>query len=241
MSISDGVLANATNFNAAFASKTSANTLSEEQTLEKSIVLKEISTPSNPSAGYLKVYAKNDGNVYKKTSAGQESLLGGGGGGGGSLQWVEAALAPVSSLQSNFLCYEFEDANDHYLYTAIRVPSGYTAGQQIKLRITAFAGGSSNTFLMQTLSTLIRTGTDAISSTTNQRTSTNTAITQSGATTNIPQSIVFDLSSSTGEINSVAVSGGDLILVRLTRDYANDTATDTVYVPVYGAEVTFNG
>lgn len=162
-------------------------------------------------------------------------------GGGGALEWVEAASAPIASLQSNFLCYEFPDATDQYLYAAVRVPSGYVAGQQIKLRMLAFCGGSSNTFLIQSLATLIRTGVDAISSTTNQRTSTNTAVTMSAGTVNEPQALVLDLSDSSGAINSVAVSAGDLILVRLTRDYANDTATDTVYVPVYAAEVTFNG
>ncbi len=239
MAILDGVLANAANFNAAFASKTDANTLAEEQTLEKSLVLKEIATPTTPASGYLKVYAKTDSFLYTKNDAGLESKLGGGGG-GGALQWVEAALAPVSSLQSNFLCYEFDDAVDSYLYTALRVPSSYAAGSPISLNMVAHCAGSADTFLLQTLATLVRTGVDAISSTTNQYTSTNVAITMSAGTVNEPQEIIFDVSNSNGEINSVAVSAGDLILVRLTRDYTNDTSTEKVYVPVYGAEVTFS-
>jgi hypothetical protein len=39
----------------------------------------EIATPSSPAAGSLRIYAKSDGNVYKKTSAGVESQIGSGG------------------------------------------------------------------------------------------------------------------------------------------------------------------
>jgi hypothetical protein len=90
---------------------------------------------------------------------------------------------------------------------------------------------------MRTVATLIRVATDPVSSTTNQRTSTNAAITLSGATQDEAQLLDFDLSSATGQINSVAVSANDLILVRLFRD--TDTATGDSKMPVYGAEVTF--
>ncbi len=204
-----------------------------DDTEDTGLLYSAIGGSSTPAAGKVLTYSASS-----KTSAVWDYPAAGG---GGSLFWLEAESAPLFSNQYNFLCYDFEDANDSYLYAAIRVPGGYVAGQQIKLRMLAFCSGTANTFLMQTLSTLIRTGVDAISSTSNQRTSTNTAVTMSAGTVNEPQSLVFDLTSSTGEINAVAVSGGDLILVRLTRDYANDTATETVYVPVYGSEVTFNG
>ncbi len=63
---------------------TSAQSVAGEKTHENAIGLKELSsTPSNPSAGYQKIYAKNDGKVYRLQSSGTETELGAGGGGGG--------------------------------------------------------------------------------------------------------------------------------------------------------------
>ena len=46
MSISEGSLANAANFNAAFVSKTATGTIQEVQTFNKEQTLKHISTPA---------------------------------------------------------------------------------------------------------------------------------------------------------------------------------------------------
>lgn len=75
MSISDGVSATAANFNAAFASKGSANSYAEVQTNEKQIVIKEIATPSTPASGYGAVYFKTDGEMYVKNDAGTETKV----------------------------------------------------------------------------------------------------------------------------------------------------------------------
>lgn len=162
---------------------------------------------------------------------------GSGGGGGSSLDWVEAENAPLAVVEYGSKAYAFSDGLSQVLYAAVRVPSTYTAGLQINLRGLFYANATANTVLMQTVATLIRTGTDAISSTTNQRTSTNSAVTLA-TTANRPNSFVCDLTSATGTINSVAVSAGDLILVQLTR--GTGTATVDATVPVYASEVTFS-
>jgi hypothetical protein len=161
-----------------------------------------------------------------------------GGGGGGSLQWVEAALSPSPVVANNIQVYNFQAADTQYLYALIKVSQSYAPGNPIKLRMTFYSPDSSGTALVSSLATLIRPGTDAITSTTNQRTSTNAAVTLSGGTVNIPQNLILDLTSSTGQINAVSVSAGDLILVRLTR--GTDTATSDISVPVYGADTTLN-
>lgn len=163
----------------------------------------------------------------------------GGGGGGSSLNWIEDAAAPLASFEYSQLVYSFMDAETQFLYAAVRVPSTYSAGSQINLRGLFYANATANTVLMQTLATLIRTGTDAVSSTTNQRTSTNSAITLA-TTANKPNSFVCDLTDSGGQINGVGVSAGDLILVRLTRDTATDTSTADAVFPPYCSEVTFS-
>jgi len=159
-------------------------------------------------------------------------------GGGGSLQWVEgpsAAPLPETTAQGDQV-YQYLAGGGQDLFALVRVPNGYTAGSQIRMRALAYAPGVAGNLLMLTQATLIRTGTDPVTSTTNQRTSTNTAFTVPG-TANVPTAIVFDLSSATGQINAVAVAAGDLIRVRLYRD--TDTLADDAALPVYGFEVSF--
>lgn len=180
----------------------------------------------------------SDGQVLLADSSQTAGIRwGSSGGGGGSLAWEESENAPLPSLENNIRIYAFGNSLAQSLYAVIKVPSTYTAGNPIKLKTYVYSNDTSGTVIMRTVATLIRVATDPVSSTTNQRTSTNAAITLSGATQDEPQLLDFDLSSSTGQINSVAVSANDLILVRLFRD--TDTATGDSKMPVYGAEVTF--
>lgn len=159
------------------------------------------------------------------------------GGGGGSLQWIENANAPVPTVENNVRVYLFQSGLAQALYALIKVPTGYAVGNPIKLKTDLYSPDNTGTALIQSVSTLIRQGTDAMSSTTNQRTSTNAAVTLGVGTVNIPQGLTLDLTDSSGNINGVAVNPGDLVLVDLTR--GSDSALSDVRVPVYGAEVTF--
>lgn len=62
-------------------------TLSSPQ-VNSSLVIQQIATPSNPSAGFNKIYTKSDGLLYKLDSSGNEVLVGSGAGGGGELNLV---------------------------------------------------------------------------------------------------------------------------------------------------------
>lgn len=161
----------------------------------------------------------------------------GGSGGGGSLRWVESTNSPTSIVEFNNQVYAFQSALAQTLYATVRVPNSYAAGSQVRLRLPFYSPDSSGTALLQTVATLIRTGTDAINSTTNQRTSTNSAVTLGAGTVNKPQAVVFDLSDSSGQINAVAISAGDTIQVALSR--GTDTATSDLKALVYDSEVTF--
>jgi hypothetical protein len=158
--------------------------------------------------------------------------------GGQSIKWSEQALAPIKEQANNVEAWGFSDGNTEYLYTFIKVPNNYVVGGQIRLRSHFYTTVTSGTVLIQSLATLIRVGTDAVTSTTNQRTSTNSATTVNG-TAEVATAVTLDLTSSTGTINSVAVSAGDLIFVRITRDYTTDTAAATAYLLADSSEVTF--
>lgn len=180
----------------------------------------------------------SDGQVLLADSSQTAGIRwGSSGGGGGSLAWEESENAPLPAIENNIRIYSFATGLAQSLYAVIKVPSTYTAGNPIKLKTYVYSNDTSGDVHMKTVATLIRVATDPVSSTTNQRTSTNAAITLSGATQDEAQLLDFDLSSATGQINSVAVSANDLILVRLFRD--TDTATGDSKMPVYGAEVTF--
>ena len=47
------------------------------QSEDQPFTMQQESTPSNPSSGYNKLYFKNDGNLYKLDSSGNEKLVGG--------------------------------------------------------------------------------------------------------------------------------------------------------------------
>jgi hypothetical protein len=154
-----------------------------------------------------------------------------------SIQWSENNTSPISSFENGLLVYYFQSALTQVLNTVVHVPTSYFTGNQIRLRFPFYDGDSTGTALLQTVATLIRSGTDVIISTTNQRTSTNTAVTLSSGTSSIPQQVAFDLTDSTGKINSVSVSPGDSILVSLKR--GTDTGTGIIKAMTYAAEATF--
>lgn len=166
-------------------------------------------------------------------------VLGSSGGGGGSLQWIEDANAPLALIENGRRIYAFQQVLAQVLWAVIAVPTGYIAGNQILLKMAFYSPDSAGNVLIKTISTLNRVGTDAVTSTANQRTSTNTTVTLAAGTVNKFQALSLDLTSSVGQINGVAVSPGDEILVQLTRDNG-DTATSDAKVAVYKAEATFS-
>jgi hypothetical protein len=197
----------------------------------------QASTPSNPAAGYFKVYVKDDKRAYLLDSTGLEAGLGGGGG-GGSLRFIEGANAPVKTFENEIEVYEFEPAQSQALYLSIRVPSTYAAGSPINLRLLWTCAATSGDALINAVATLIRSETDEITSTTNQRTTTNAAVTLSAANDLEPQKAVLDIASSLGVINGVAVSAGDLIKVKVQE--SSSTVGSTIKLIADASEVTFS-
>lgn len=164
----------------------------------------------------------------------------GGGGGGSALIWEEpGGSAPIPNFASNKLSvYTYEASASQELYTEIHVPSSYTAGNPITLSVKVYNADTSGDILMRAQSTLIRAAVDDVGSTTNQRTTTNSAITMTSSIDSEIQTIDLDLTDSSGQINAVAVSAGDTIIVRFYRD--TDTATSEVNFLHKQCEVAFS-
>jgi hypothetical protein len=197
-------------------------------------------TVGRPAAG-------NFGRLYYDTTLnsmfydnGTKWLPMGGGAGGGSAVWEPVdGLAPTGVVEFNEKAFAFEKAAGQALTLAIRVPSGYVSGNPITLQGLFYCAGTTNNWKMTGTTTLIRKGTDAISSTTNQRTTTNGDV--ANGVTNLLQEVSFDVSSTTGTINSVAVSPGDLLIVQVTRVTPTGTedTNDVKFIPS-STEVSFS-
>lgn len=67
------------------------------KTFGDAITLTQIVTPSNPAAGFDKIYAKADDNLYILTSGGIETQVGGGGGGSTSVQTKTANYTTLAT------------------------------------------------------------------------------------------------------------------------------------------------
>jgi hypothetical protein len=197
----------------------------------------QASTPSNPSAGFYKVYVKDDGKAYILNQSGLEAGLGGGGG-GGSLRFIEAANSPIKTFENEIEVYEFTPGEGQSLYLSLRVPAGYTAGSPLRLNILWTCASTSGDALINSVATLIRSEVDEITSTTNQHTSTNAAITLSSANDLEPQKVVLDISDGDGEINSVALSAGDLIKIKLQE--SSSTVADAIKLIPDASEITIS-
>lgn len=160
---------------------------------------------------------------------------GAGGGGGGSIKWtVDGPLAPIVKTEFNNEVYVFENDVSQYIYCTVKVPETYVAGNQIFMYVSHYHQASSATQLLTALTTLLPHGT-AFDDITNQHTSTNSAV-AGGNKVLIKAEI--DLTDASGEINSVAVSPGDLLVVRLGR--GGDTSSDDISMIPSSTEVTFS-
>lgn len=164
----------------------------------------------------------------------------GSGGSGGSVQ-VELfplAQSPAESDLNDFKVYEFEDALSQYLYINILVPNDYTAGETLTLKGSFISPISTGTVLIQALTTYIDDG-ELSTSTTNQHTSTNSAIDVSADTSGDGTifTVSLDLTDGSGQVNSQDLTANARLKVRLTRDTANDTMADIAYLIKHGWEV----
>lgn len=163
-----------------------------------------------------------------------------GGGGGGSLLWTQVAgAAPIEDLEFNNNVYFFSQGASQEIATYIKVPQSYELGTPIKMHVSAYSPNDTDEWRIQTTSTLLRNGIDAINNSLNQK------ISDSGDVVNtlayVYRELSLDISDSAGKINNVAISAGDLIKVELTRIAPSGTE-DIEELRVIGSstEVTFS-
>lgn len=218
---------------------TDTQTLTNKK-FDDAITQKAITTPASPSAGYLKLYPKSDGKLYKLDSSGVEAAIGSGsGGGGGALQWYESDLGPAPRQVvdgAGLRTREYALADSQDLYCMVKVPAGYVTGSPVKMYLPFYIVAASGTARLEAKVAHVRQG-QVISATENY-TSTNGSFTATGPLAGTGQMFTLDLTSSTGQISATNVAAGDILRVRIHRDAA-DTANAPIYAVHDSAEVTF--
>jgi hypothetical protein len=187
--------------------------------------------------GEIKALLFADGVSVTAATAAPVGIPGSGALTGGGWFAPDTDAAPSAQVAGQFV-YQFPDGADVKVIAVVRVPAGYVAGQQINMKLAYRTPSTSNTVKLKTTTYLIRSATDAVSSTTNSHASTNAAK-SNGSPASRLNNETLDLTSATGTVNGVSVAAGDQLVVHLTRDYANDTDTDTVELLAANTEVTY--
>lgn len=190
----------------------------------------------NTFDGRLWLRCNNGTDFVKEIGAGSTSTVAQRG-----MDWNEVSgVAPITSYEFDALVYKFSQGQVQAIVAFLHVPSSFSTGTQIKLRLGHYTSDVANNFKFQTLTTLIRKGVDAVSSTVNQYTSTNVDQAIS-ATSNQYLEVVYDLTTAAGVINSIQVNPNDLIKIVLTRvaTTGTDSTSDVTTIP-QTAEVLFS-
>lgn len=143
------------------------------------------------------------------------------------LTFLDGTNPPIETTDSALnRVRSFAAGQTQTIQASFKVPKSYIAGQQLFARALFYSAGTGTTALLQTTTTLVKVG-QVFTTTTNQRTSTNSAITL--GTSNFVTEVTFDLTDSSGQINSTAVAANDLIMVSLKRG-ADATTNDLVFL-----------
>lgn len=141
---------------------------------------------------------------------------GGGGGGGAGANWVSGQTdGPLEDIEFNEKVFLFDTSLTQKVYLNLKLSSNYSTGTRIRLVLKVYAPSlsTSNKAKLKLTSTLFKDGVTALGSTANQNVSQQ-EITIAGS--NIPQSVMFDVTDAVGKINSVDLALNDSVQLELT-------------------------
>lgn len=173
------------------------------------------SDPAAPGASKVRLYYKG-GVWYGRTASGITPLGSGGGGGGGGANWVGVSgLSPIEDAEYDEKVWLFEQGAGQKLTLWVKVPTSYLAGRQVKMKGGFYSPSTADEWKVQAVATLIRKNNDPVTSVANQNTSDSGDITN--AVADRFNELSFDLSTTLGAINSIAIQPGDLIKIEISR------------------------
>jgi hypothetical protein len=171
-----------------------------------------------------------------------ELIPAGAGGGGVSLNWKANTNAPFDEFIDGLDLKSFDDVSSQEIFATLSVPQSYRPGKPIRLLgASFFANITAGNVFFKAQATLIKAGL-VLGTYPNTHNSSNTQVTVPATPNELASVGVIDLTSSIGEINSVAVAPGDKIRIRLFRDNAAETSSAAADARLLldGVEPTFS-
>lgn len=203
--------------------------LLEDGQLDTNLFSDVVSDPAAPATNLQRIMYNKGGTLFVRESNPEGGAIlpvgSGAGGGGGGANWVGDALEDEEYGEKVF---KFAQSDSAELQLYIKVPQGYLSGRQIQAFLGGYSPSASNEWRMQIVSSLIRKGQDAVSSTANQETNNSGDILNDQA--DEFRELTIDVTDVSGQINGFSVSPGDLIRLELTRIAPNDGTEDTADV-----------
>ena len=186
--------------------------LLQDGELRQNDFVDRVTDPAVPPASHVRLYNKA-GILYIREPGGAITPVGSGaGGGGGGADWKGDALEVTEFDQKT---WQFAQGGGQKMSLYVKVPQGYLTGRQIKMFLGAYSPSAADQWKLQTVTSLVRKGQDAINSSANQNTANSGDITNDQA--NEFREVSFDLTTALGQVNGFAVNPGDLLRVELTR------------------------
>ncbi len=152
----------------------------------------------------------------------------GAGGGGASFRWYEPSSGGMQRevLASGVELFVATNLETSTVFAQVEVPDSYVPGTQIFAKNgKVFSATTTGDFLIRSVARIFKANIDGTSTPTGH-TSTNSAQTIDGTTNEIVEVSDLQLTDASGQINSVAVQPGDMLLVQLQRLPAD--AADTL-------------
>lgn len=154
-----------------------------------------------------------------------------GGGGGIALKWNGAAgSSPLSAEEFNDLVFKFVAGEANKVIAYLKVPESRSAVKQGFIKANFYSPATSGTFKFAIKSYLIRKDLDALDSVTNLHTSQIVTVTNTSPA-NTMRELSFDITASTGKINSLDVVAGSTLRLELYRETGDTDTSDVRFVP----------
>ena len=189
-----------------------------------------VSDPIAPPSGNLKVFAKS-GKFYQRDSSGKVSRLGGGSGGGGGIRWqsgqVKGAILDTD-ISTNYTDYfVFNPSELETVSGVYKVPKSHETGAQKRMIVQVLAGTTSisgKKFKFEAVVSLAKEGVYGLN--------TRTVSVEVGPITvaggYVLYNLDFDITSTTGQINSVDVVANDALYITIQRVAASSVELDDI-------------
>ncbi len=156
------------------------------------------------------------------------------GGGSVALRWYspDTQGAPKFAQANGLEGHVFDNSDPQFLFCKFTVPESYVAGTQMFLKKGKFfTSSTSGKFKPKVTSYIFKANIDGTSTPTGYN-STNAEETADATTNEIVVIGNIDITNASGQINSVSVAPGDTILLKLTRDWSNESSPITADVKI---------